>query len=151
MSKTLSPANINDFPMYPMNIQLSITIAPEYQHFVKLGDLPDRPRLETVYCIRHYIRRIRPYAHIMLVPEIGKKSGRWHYHGVLNIHDSFGFHCFALPRITKNAFVKIDVINDQDKWSDYIFKSQDVMRPALEKLDIPYILEDDTKEPTTEK
>lgn len=148
MEKTLSPANINDFPMYPANVQLSITIAPEYQHCIKVSDIPNRPRLETVYCIRHFIRWVRPYAHIMLIPEIGKRTGRWHYHGVINIHDSFGFHCFALPRITKCSFLKIDVINDQDKWTDYLFKCQPVMQPALEKLGLPYILEGDTKEPT---
>lgn len=138
------PKNIKDYPMYPSDTRLSLTISPAYQ-CTKAREIVHRPECEIKYMITHFMKWMKPYANVLLVPEIGKNSGHWHWHGVITIHDTFGFHCYALPRIHGCSIFKIDIINDEEEWKDYIFKNTSIMEPALKRLELPYIVENSTK------
>lgn len=71
--------------------------------------------------------------------------GKWHYHGIIKIKDVINFYCFDIPLIKEIGCFEIDTILDKDKWKIYLTKLEGVLRPYMEKLKLPYIINGNTK------
>lgn len=77
------------------------------------------------------------YSHIELRPELSQGS-RWHYHGQITIKDIMKFFIYDLPVLRANGAYEIDIINDKDKWKQYISKQEYLMKPITKEHLIPY-------------
>lgn len=128
--------------MLDEHVRYALTLSPSMQY-----DDPQyskvRAHKETYYAITHFVHLLRDTCSILLVPEISK-AGRWHYHGLLNIKNTYSFHAEVLPRLRGICKYEIDVINDPDIWKEYMYKDRKYMEPALTSQGVPYELTSDT-------
>lgn len=97
------------------------------------------------YEIREYYKMVQILKHcstFVLFPEVSK-VGRWHYHGRIEITDTYYFHVYAMPLIKKFSHIDLDTIEDDIAWLNYCTKDEEIMRPVIEKLGLPYELTSD--------
>lgn len=128
--------------MYEKDYRYALTINCKTQHDT-LKYKNSRAYEEIKYCINRIVKRMKDTANIMLIPEISR-GGRWHWHGILIIKEVYKFHAMVLPFLPTVCQYEIDTIDDPDVWRDYIYKDEDIMRPAIELQGLTYEITNET-------
>lgn len=90
-------------------------------------------------CYYNISRLLKQVSTFRMYPEISPK-GRIHYHGIINLYDSFEFYSHIIPLLNEVCMFEIDTIDDMDYWESYIQKDRNIMEPGLTSHKIPYEL-----------
>lgn len=135
--------------MLQENVPYSLTISPSAQFKdTKTANGGTRLRLENElnHMVKTFVKMIRKYATVWLVPELSR-NGYFHVHGIVTLHDVMGFHLYALPMLKSRSIFEIDTMKtDEDKntWIKYCRKDEKVFKPYCFAEDLFYEITNDT-------
>lgn len=59
-------------------------------------------------------------------------TGRWHFHGYINIMDIYEFFCSDIHTLMSNGTSYMKCIDDNEEWYKYCTKQQLIMQPKLQ-------------------
>lgn len=82
------------------------------------------------------------YCRVSVVLEISQK-GRFHYHGYIQIKNNPEFYLTDLARLRDTGTYEIDIINDKEKWLEYVLKQQKTMSVYCRKNGMCYEIDTD--------
>jgi len=80
------------------------------------------------------------YSNIEAVIEVSQK-GRFHYHGWITVTKMPEFVIHDLAWLRHYGTYEIDIINDEDKWIEYVFKQERFMRSYCIRHEMQYEVE----------
>lgn len=124
----------------------SITINPEDTHQYYRSD---KNRIEQ--SIRYYKKKFQQYNwEYVLVPEIStpnnsKSLPRVHFHGIIafrNIQQVMQWYNCIAVELSRICYYDIDILNQYDKWNEYMYKNDYIMKELLNSIDptIGYVI-----------
>jgi len=85
---------------------------------------------------KQFFTRLK-HCEVDIVLEISK-NGRFHFHGYINIKDIARFYASDIRRLQVKGSYEIDIINDPEKWREYVSKQFKVMFGFCEQENIEY-------------
>ena len=118
-----------------INVKYAFSYSPDGR---LLGSTNNDHSSRLADTIKHVTRTMKKLSHCHVICALeSSSSGRFHYHGTIEINNIGKFILNDMPLLQKDATYEIDTIKDMCVWETYVYKQRSIWATLIESMNLP--------------